>query len=261
MRLHFEYRSHPVPHLYVSEVVAPDLYASLRFPDIPARPLGRIGRDLYAGEPGYDDVVSRSPWASVHGQLTGEPFVRETLRLFRADMERARARLDPDRAVLEPYAESREETESPELGTGRGLESIFCRFDFQVADASYRKPPHLDHPRRVVGGVFFCSDADEEDIVGGEFAFFEDLRFRNDRICHRPRVARRYPVRHNTAVLFLNHNRAFHGPLPIERARGARRWIYYSISSHQDVWPFAPPGRRRRGVRSRLRSAFSFIGR
>jgi hypothetical protein len=41
-------------------------------------------------------------------------------------------------------------------------------------------------------------------------------------------------------VLFLNSNAGFHGPTPIRRINGLRKWIYYSISSRRNIWQAAP---------------------
>ena len=99
---------------------------------------------------------------------------------------------------------------------------------------------HLDWPRRLVGGIFFFSDADEEGLEGGELGLYRDRGFRNDRWCHEPELAATLPARRNTGVIFLNSNGAFHGPRAIRALRGRRRWLYYAISSRVDVWPCVP---------------------
>jgi hypothetical protein len=161
---------------------------------------------------------------------------------------------------LEPYAETRSETVRRELSTGQPPEALFTRFDFQAADESYTKPPHVDWPRRLIGGVLFCCDEDEEGLVGGRFALHLDDDYRNDRRSRRPRIVKEFPIRHNSGVLFLNSNRAFHGPTRIRKARGLRKWIYYSISSQRSVWPSefepTPLDRAKRAVRIGWASLF-----
>jgi hypothetical protein len=99
---------------------------------------------------------------------------------------------------------------------------------------------HLDWARRIVGGILFFSDAEQEGLEGGELAFYRDRGFRNDRWCHDPEMTMQYPPRHNAGVIFLNSNTGFHGPRRIRRLGGRRRWLYFTISSTVDVWPCAP---------------------
>lgn len=107
------------------------------------------------------------------------------------------------------------------------------------AEGEYRSFVHLDWARRIVGGILFLSDQDEEGLEGGELALYRDRGFRNDRWCHDPELVTMYPPRHNTGVIFLNSNAGFHGPRAISRLTGHRRWLYYTISSRLDVWPCA----------------------
>lgn len=233
-----EFRYHPSPHIYFPELVDPAVYAAARFPDLEARPGGRIGRDLYPSDPDFAAVCHSHGWGELWYRVTGPEFVGAVIARFAEAMRARGCRVDPDDWTLEPYAETRAETESSDLGSDLPPNALFTRFDFQAAGADYAKPPHVDWPRRVVGGVLFCCDAAEEGLEGGEFGFWRDAAPDSPpRVCRSPELTASYPARHNTGVLFLNGPDGFHGPTPIARLAGQRRWIYYSISSRHPVWP------------------------
>ncbi len=234
------YSAEPFPHIVVPQLVAPDAYQELRFPEIERQPGGRIGRDIYRGEPGWDDVATRPGWRELASRFLDPAFVARVLGLFARDMERLGCAVDPGRAHIDPYFETRAETETAVLSETHDPNALFVRFDLQAADFTYVKGPHVDWPRRVVGGVLFLCDAVEEGIEGGEFTLYADDDFRNDRVCRRPRAVAAFPTRHNFGVLFLNANGAFHGPQRIRAIRGMRKWVYYSISSRRNVWAAAP---------------------
>jgi hypothetical protein len=142
---------------------------------------------------------------------------------------------------LTSFVESRTEKEQATLGAGGDPNEIFTRLDFQSKGAGgYREFVHLDWARRIVGGILFFSDADEEGLVGGETAFYRDRAFRNDRWCHDPELVALFRPRHNTGMIFLNSNAGFHGPRRITALEGRRRWLYFTISSRVDIWPAAP---------------------
>jgi hypothetical protein len=234
--MRIEYSAEPSPHAFIPQLVDPDVYRQIRFPDLPARPMGRIGRDLYAGEPGWAELMRSPGWVELTTLFTSEAFMKRIIGLFAEDIRRQGGSIDPGSIRLVPYQESRAETETAVLSDSFDPNALFIRFDLQAADATYRKPVHCDWPRRIIGGVLFLTNAEDKGLEGGEFALFRDLEFRNDRICHRPELAKSFPVRHNQGVLFLNGNRGFHGPLPVRRMTGLRKWIYYSISSRRNVW-------------------------
>lgn len=250
-----EYFSEPTPHLVLDPFIDPADYGQAGFPELDARAGGRIGRDLYPGEPEYRDLISSPGWDSIYRKFTSEPFVREVLDAFGDDLGRYGCLVNPAEFYMDQYEESREETEGSPLSEDADPNALYNRFDFQAIDATYGKGIHVDWPRRIVGGVLFCCDAEEEGMEGGSFALFEDEEFANDRICHSPVLAKEFPARHNVGVLFLNCNTGFHGPTPIERIDGLRKWIYYSISSRRDVWPFerseeAPTGHHETKIKS-----------
>jgi hypothetical protein len=232
------YFSAPSPHAVIPQLVEPELYRRIKFPDLPERPLGRIGRDLYCGEPGWAELMRTPGWAKFSATFMSESFMKQIVRIFADDIRRQGCGIDPDAVHLVPYHESRQETRNRALSDSFDPNALFIRFDLQAAGAVYSKTVHCDHPR-VIGGVLFMTSAADEGLEGGEFALYTDLEFRNDRTCHRPQVVKKFPVQHNQGVLFLNSNTGFHGPLPLRRVAGLRKWIYYSISSRCDVWKAA----------------------
>jgi hypothetical protein len=236
--MRYRYVADPHPHLFIEEIVAPSVYARTRFPDdlVPEE----LSWGITSSDPRYADVLADPAWRALHDELRGEAFVAEVLRRFGADMRRAGCLVDPDRARLVPFVESREQKEQATIATDGNPNEVYTRLDFQSKrQGGYREFVHLDWARRIVAGILFFSDADEEGLVGGELAFFRDRDYRNDRWCHDPELVAQYPPRHNTGVIFLNSNAGFHGPRAITKLRGRRRWLYYAISSRLDIWPCA----------------------
>lgn len=249
-RIEHRYFSVPTPHLVLPRFADPGRYARLVFPDLGFREGRRTSHDLFPGEPGYDAVIRSEGWKQVHGLFSSRPFVEWVLSLFAGDMRRLGCRIRAEDACLVEHEESREEIahNANEIGDAEP-EALFTRFDLQQSDQSYPPYVHLDHLRRLIGGLLFFSDAEEEGMRGGDFALYRDRLFADDRLCFWPSLAKRFPIRHNTAVLFLNANTGFHGPRRIERLEGRRCWVYYSISSHRELWTARPPGRLRRAGR------------
>jgi hypothetical protein len=235
--MQLEYHGSPFPHLVVPRLMAPQAYAQLRFPEIAPQAGGRTGMDLFPGEPAWEAAMAEPGWKAFGEELMTEAFLRQVVGAFAKDLQAVNAALDPEKVYLEPYAESREDLDRQVLSEDADPNALFFRFDFQAAGPDYRSFVHVDWSRRVVGGVLFFCDADEEGMVGGEFGLYRDEEFRGDRICHRPQLMKAIAPRHNTGVLFLNSNRGFHGPVPIRRMSGLRRWVYFSISSRRNIWP------------------------
>jgi hypothetical protein len=235
--IEYLYYRDPTPHIFFPELLPPKIYAELVFPTIKRAPNGRIGRDLYAGEPGYAEVIASPGWHDLHTTFTSPSFIRWILDLFAEDLDRLGCKVDPSKAYYEPYIEPREMVQGVRGAiSDKDLNALFTRFDLQTAEKDYGRYVHLDRIRRLTGGLLFCSDYREEGLIGGEFALCRDRYFANDRHCLWPRVAKTFAVQHNTGVIFLNANTAFHGPQRIFDLAGSRKWVYHAISSHQPVW-------------------------
>jgi len=237
--MRYRYEATPHPHVYIDEIVDPAAYAKIRFPDDLVSSASKWG--ITATDPQYQDVLRDPAWCALHNELAGGGFVLGVLREFAADMRRAGCRVDPDCARVTSFIESREEKERAVLDADGDPNALFTRLDFQSkGQGQYREFVHLDWARRIVGGILFFSDADEEGLEGGELALYRDRDFRDDRWCHDPEPVAMFRPKHNTGVLFLNSNTGFHGPRGITALRGRRRWLYYAISSRLDIWPHQP---------------------
>ena len=235
---HAAFYTEPAPHLRLRQLIDPDQYRAARFPELEPRPGGRIGRDLYPSDPEFSKTCHSHGWGALWYHVTDMEFVRTVISHFADAMRERKCLVDPDDWTLEPYDETRAETEMGDLGSDLPPNALFTRFDFQAAGADYVKPPHVDWPRRLIGGVLFCCDADDEGLEGGEFGLYRDTAVDSPpRICREPALALSYPAQHNTGVLFLNGPDGFHGPTPVTQCAGQRRWIYYSISSRHPIWP------------------------
>ncbi len=241
--LHYTYHDTPCPHIYLPELLPPERYQALRFPTLNPRAQGRIGRDLFSGEPEYETVIQSEGWRELHQLFSSREFVAWVLAIFANDLRRFHCAVDPQQMQVVPCTETREQfaTQSQALAGLHEVNHLFTRFDFQAADVTYRPYVHLDYPRRLTGGLLFFADAEEEGLEGGEFSLYRDRLFANDRTCRWPQRVCSYPFRHNSGVIFLNCNTGFHGPSPIRALGGLRKWVYYSISSHQPVWPCPKP--------------------
>ena len=231
-----EYAKSPSPHAFIPQLIDPELFAKIKFPDIPERPGGRIGRDLYPGEPGWAELMETPGWKELSSTFMDPKFIQSVVDMFADDIRAQGGAIDPAKIYYEPYQENRRETETAVSSATHDPNSIFARFDVQAIGKGYGKGVHCDWPRRIFGAVLFITGAEDEGLTGGEFALYSDQDFHNDRRCHKPKIEKVFPIVKNSGVIFLNSNTGFHGPLPIKEIKGLRRWIYYSISSRRDVW-------------------------
>ncbi|MEJ0061275.1 MAG: hypothetical protein WDM79_17670 [Terricaulis sp.] len=237
--LALHYDDAPFAHLVLPQLLATTEWPRLRFPDVPVVPGVRTGRMIAIGDALWDDVMSGPGWAELRRVFTSQAFVSRVLAQFADEMKRLGCLVDPDAAYLDGFVEGQPESKQRTLSETDDPNALFVRFDFQAGTQSYGKRIHCDLPRRVVGGVLFMTNAEDEGMEGGEFGMWRDAAFANDRVCHKPVLEKTFAFEANKGVLFLNANNGFHGPLPIQAISGERKWIYYSISSRRDVWPQA----------------------
>ena len=235
--MRIEYLRDPTPHAVHSTTRCAGIYAQIRFPDIPPRPMGRIGRDIYFGEPEWAGSMMQPGWAELSSTFMSEGFMRRLIGLFADDVRTHPVAGSTPTKFISCSAQRVGPRPRPNCCPNPTIPMrLFIRFDLQAIDATYdKKGVHCDHLRRVIGGVLFMTSAEDEALEGGEFALYSDLAFNNDRICHQPRLEKTFPFRHNQGVVFLNSNTGFHGPTPIRRMSGMRKWIDYSISSRRNV--------------------------
>jgi hypothetical protein len=236
--MHWHYVRQPHPHIVVDEIVPPAVYDAMSFPDDLVVQGASWG--ITSDDPQYSSVLNEPHWRMLHDELRGEAFVLSIVKSFAEELERANCRVNPADARVIAFTESRQEKEMAVLANEGDPNELFTRLDFQSKTVgAYREFIHLDWARRLVGGILFFSDSEEEGLEGGELALYRDRQFRNDRWCHDPELTALFPPRKNTGIIFLNSNHGFHGPRAIRALRGRRRWLYYTISSRVDVWPAA----------------------
>ena len=94
--MRYRYVVVPHPRIVIDEIVAPDVYTAMRFPDEYLEPDAHWG--LTSTDARYADVLSDPNWRALHDTLHGEPFVSRVLRTFAPDMKHAACLVDPDRA-------------------------------------------------------------------------------------------------------------------------------------------------------------------
>ena len=235
-RMKYRYELEPHPHIYIEELVAPADYERMRFPDHLISNEENFG--ITRSDEEYANVMQDPLWAAVRDELCGESFVRAVLAEFATEMRKEGCLVDPNLFRLIDFVESREQKEASSLTGRTDSYEVFTRLDFQSkGEGNYREFVHLDWARRIVGGILFFSDQEEEGLDGGELVLYRDRAFRNDRWCHDPEPVIEWAPRHNKGVIFLNSNKGFHGPWVIRKIKGRRRWLYYTISSKVDVWP------------------------
>jgi hypothetical protein len=233
---HTYYRD-PSPHAYIPQLISTSAFSKLTFPRLEQRLLGRTGWDLLLGEPRWQELMQSPGWRELSAAFLSESTFRWVIRLFAADMRRLHCLVDPAKAYLEPFIEPPEALKQKVISGTADPNALFFRFDVHEIPMSSWEFVHCDWPRRVVGGMLFLSDAITEGMDGGEFGLYTDDDYRDDRVSRTPALAKAFTFVANQGVLLLNANTAFHGPLPIRRMSGSRRWVYFSISSRRDVWP------------------------
>src|SRR5687767_7268429 len=127
----YRYYAEPHPHLLVNQIVSPDDYRAMRFPDEHITAGASWG--LTSTDSEYEKVLEDARWRELRDTLCGQPFVHGVLKCFAGDMRQAGCLVDPDRARLTPFAESREGKEKARdtLVADGDPNELFTRLDFQ----------------------------------------------------------------------------------------------------------------------------------
>ena len=84
--MRIEYCRSPTPHVFIPQFIAPEFYSQIRFPDIPPRPMRRIGRDIYFGEPEWPEIMAQPGWTEFSSTFMSEAFMRRLIGLFAGDI-------------------------------------------------------------------------------------------------------------------------------------------------------------------------------
>ena len=242
----------PYPHAILTNVIPADLYSQLKFPQMQKRNNTRAGWDLFKGEKNYDDFFAADQnWKRVQTLLDSEEFIFSMCRVFEPEFKLQN--IDVKRLKLFEFTETPAQMQMGHIAFGKFDHKIFNRFDLQASDGTTLRVPHVDHARRLIGGVLFFCDGREEGMVGGDFGVWRDRQYKGDRVAHDCELVKTYPIRHNTAYIFLNRNDSFHAPMSVTEISGTRKWSYFSISARQNVWKPDP------GARSVLQNAKGLV--
>lgn len=237
--MNIEKFAEPFPHARLTDVIPADVYKELKFPALQKRSHTRAGWDLFKGEKKYDEFFAADAnWHKVRELLDSDTFIFSICQLFRDEL--TLQGIDADKLRLIEYTETPAQMQMEHIAFGKFDHKIFNRFDLQASNGTTLRHPHVDHARRLFGGVLFFCDAAEEGMVGGDFGLWKDRQYRGDRKPHDCEMVATYPVRHNTMYVFLNRNDAFHAPKPVTEITGSRKWAYFSISARQNVWKNDP---------------------
>src|SRR5205823_13517046 len=155
--LEYSYHPYPTPHISLPQLLPPDIYERVTFPKIAVRGKGRSERDLFVGEPGFNEAVNSVGFNELHALFTSAAFVSWVLSIFERDLIRHHCRARAKDAKLVPYLETRETLDAaPDvLDENADPSEVFNRFDFTIGGENYTQYVHLDSPRRIVGGVLF----------------------------------------------------------------------------------------------------------
>src|SRR5690242_19080480 len=123
------YKAEPHPHLLIDPILPPDIYDALHFPDELIAPGAAWG--ITSSDPAYARVLDDPQWRAIVGELRSESFVHRVLDAFADDMRREGCLVDPARARVVPFTESREEKERAMLCDNADPNDVFTRIDFQ----------------------------------------------------------------------------------------------------------------------------------
>ncbi len=249
----------PYPHAIKQGMLREDFYRRLRS-EFPSDELfdgrgsrfgARTGRDLYRGDPGFEEFLSGSgAWQEFYDYVNSPAFLQYTLSLFGPHLERFQCRIDPGRAHLVDHVEGRFSTwwrsrKARWFGWGRDddADELFVRFDLEQSGTGYDKPVHCDNPSRLVSMIVYFCDAEEIGMEGGVLRVHEHLERKAYRDYERmppedrTKVVRELVPRENLGAFFLCSNNSYHSVTAVRSIRDYRRFIYLNLSSTAEhIW-------------------------
>lgn len=254
--------SHPYPHVAKEPFIDELLYDRL-LSEFPADAVfdkcsavgGRAGRDIYVGDPEFDDLMRNSPaWREFAGHLRSPAFVNFILELFKEYLPLFHCRVNALRARYVDYVEPREvlaeksrfmsaARQGLERLVGGNCNDLFVRVDLAQAGVGYGKAVHCDRPNRLISMLIYFCDADEIALDGGELLLHKHLMKKDVRAYERhpkpgsTEVVRRLRARKNLGLVFLGCNNSYHEATAVRSLRGYRRFVYISVSSRAlSIW-------------------------
>src|SRR5438270_276326 len=123
--IRYRSESEPHPHLLIEEIVPAAVYERLRFPDDLIEP--QAGWGLTAADPLYETLLLDPGWRALHDELRGEPFVRDVLACFADQLRHEGCLVDPERARVVRFTESREQKERGALSPDADPNEVYTR--------------------------------------------------------------------------------------------------------------------------------------
>ena len=249
----------PFPHAIKQDIFHPEFYRELKaeFPsdnlfDNRGKHFGaRTGRDLYQGDPGFDEMLeSRPAWREFYRHMRSREFLQFTMDLFGQHLKKFECRVDPQKAQLVDYTESRltvwwRARKARWFGSSGSQDpnDLFVRFDIEQSDKGYDKPIHCDNPSRLVSFLVYFCDADDLRMEGGDLHIHEHLQkkpyshYERSPADKDTRIVDTLRPRENLGVFFLCSNNSYHSVTAIKRMNDYRRFIYMNLSSGADsIW-------------------------
>jgi hypothetical protein len=219
----------------IDDALPAALYGHLEstFPQCPPGS-GPTGLSLFRGDASYESLVRGDPmWGRIDGLATSELFVRSWLSLFAAVMAEGGCVVDAVASPLTGLVESRADKEIPDAPAppsglpGASAIPLYVRVDIAEAPIGYHRVRHLDHRRRVIVLLLYCSDPARDVVSGG------------DLVLHGPSADGHLVVRPrpNRLVAFAASPHSWHSVTPVEAHDRPRRHLQISISARHRVWP------------------------
>lgn len=251
----------PFPHIIKDGFLRDDLYRRLvaEFPrdeqfDAASTVGARSGRDLYPGDPGYDELLGESPaWRELKEWIDSKEYVDLVMDLFGPYMREFDCAIDPSQASYVPFVEPRDvmkkrsrlaqkfQDVKDNLSSKKTTNDIFVRMDIAQGGVGYKKGVHCDRPNRVTTMLVYLCDAEENEQVGGDLHVHKPVEAKPYRSYSRhpqdSEVEKILDLRpaHNRGVFFLCTNNSYHSVDPVISQKNYRNYIYTSASSHAPV--------------------------
>lgn len=219
----------PFPHVLQDNYLEPDLYRALAdsFPECPPA-TGPTGFTSYWGDPDYDALLAASPaWRALFDRFHSQAFVDHALAQF-GETFASESVHDLSRARYVPYLESRADKERAKIRDVRHApDELWVRVDIMQGRTGFDRGVHLDHRRRAATLLIYFSDAEENEMEGGEL------------VLHGPAgadAARVIAPRSNRSVFFPCCNASRHSVSPIRAQARPRDVVQVTLSSSVDLW-------------------------
>ncbi len=197
-------------------------------------PTIRMDGDLTAGDPGYEELISRSSvYDALHRQIYSTDFINVVLELFRSPIREA---YENGQLVADPFALKIVSEPVEKRVTGRFLGGtgafLYTRFDMGYWGVGYGlhnggKGIHVDNLPRLISILVFLNSP--QSMTGGAHRLYGLLN-------GRPVLSKVYRPSSGLLIASLQSNLAFHDVEPISEIQGERRAFYMAVSCSEPIW-------------------------